>query len=189
MTGRLRAVIFGRQGAGKGTQCALLVAAYGTPHISTGDMLRLAVAEGTEFGRKANEFMAAGNLVPDEVIIGVVAERLAKADVTAHGFLLDGFPRTQAQAAALMDTIGQGGLDVVIDIDVPIPIVTERMKGRGRSDDTDEAIARRLELYERETAPVLAWFESLGKLERLNGVGSEDEVFGRLRTVIEKRLA
>ena len=189
MSRRLRAVIFGRLGAGKGTQCAHLVEAYATPHISTGDMLRAAVAEHTEFGRQANEFMKAGNLVPDPVIIGVVQERLAKPDVANHGFLLDGFPRTQPQAVALIAAIGLDGLDLVIDIDVPIPIVTERMKGRGRSDDTEEAIARRLELYERETEPVLAWFDTQGKLETVDGVGTEDQVFARLRKAIEKRLA
>ena len=188
MNRRLRVVIFGRQGAGKGTQCVRLVEKYGSPHISTGDMLRAAVAEKTEFGRKADEFMSAGELVPDAVIIGVVAERLAKDDVQSAGFLLDGFPRTLPQAEALVKAIGIDSIDAVVDLDVPLPIVTGRMKARGRADDTDEAIARRLNLYELETAPVLEWFATRGKLSRVNGVGEEPEVFDRLVEAIESRL-
>lgn len=185
---RLRALVFGRQGAGKGTQCARLSSKYGVPHISTGDMLRAAVAEGTEFGRKAEEFMSAGNLVPDDVMIGVVRERLAKSDAVERGFLLDGFPRTLAQAEALLESTGDVGLDVVVNIDVPLDVVTERMKGRGRADDTDEAIARRLELYEQETAPVLDLFDDRDLLVTVDGVGSEDEVLERLTKAIDARL-
>jgi adenylate kinase len=186
---RLRAVVFGRQGAGKGTQCVRLAAKYGAPHISTGDMLRVAVSEGTEFGRKANEYMSAGNLVPDEVMIGVVDERLAKPDARDHGFLLDGFPRTRAQAEALVGLTGADGIDVVLNLDVPLDVVTARMKGRGRADDTDEAITRRLELYEQETAPVLRWFDERGLLVNVDGVGTEDEVFARLTSAIDQRTA
>ncbi|MPY92701.1 MAG: adenylate kinase [Acidimicrobiia bacterium] len=188
MAGRLRAVIFGRQGAGKGTQSARLSAHYGAPHISTGDMLRAAVSEGTEFGRKADEYMRGGNLVPDDVMIGVVRERLAKPDAVEGGFLLDGFPRTLGQSEALLDITGDDGIDVVIDLDVPLDVVTARMKGRGRADDTDEAIARRLELYEKETGPVLAWFERRGKLVTVDGVGTEEEVFARLSAAVDRRL-
>jgi adenylate kinase len=152
-------------------------------------MLRAAVAEGTEFGRKAEEFMSAGNLVPDDVMIGVVKERLAKSDAVERGFLLDGFPRTLTQAEALLDSTGDAGLDVVLNIDVPLDVVTERMKGRGRADDTDEAIARRLELYEQETAPVLDLFEDRKLLVTVDGVGSEEEVLERLSKVIDARLS
>jgi adenylate kinase len=151
-------------------------------------MLRAAVAEGTEFGRKADEYMSAGNLVPDDVMIGVVKERLAKPDAIERGYLLDGFPRTRAQAEALLEGTGEDGLDVVINIDVPMDVVTERMKGRGRADDTDEAIARRLELYERETAPVLDLFEDRKLLVTVDGVGSEEEVLDRLTSAIDARL-
>lgn len=188
MAGRLRAVIFGRQGAGKGTQSTRLSDNYGAPHISTGDMLRAAVSEGTEFGRKADEYMSGGNLVPDDVMIGVVRERLAKQDALDRGFLLDGFPRTLGQAEALVDITGPEGIDLVIDLDVPLDVVTARMKGRGRADDTDEAIARRLELYEQETSPVLAWFGERGKLVTVDGVGTEDEVSARLQAAIDARL-
>lgn len=189
MATRLRAVMFGRQGAGKGTQCARLSEAYGTPHISTGDMLRSAVAEGTEFGRKADTYMSAGDLVPDDVMIGVVRERLAKDDVASSGFLLDGFPRTLAQAEALVEIIGLDGLDIVVNLDVPIAEVTARMKGRARADDSDEAIARRLALYEQETSPVLAWFDARGKLVTVDGLGTEDEVFARLTQAVDARLS
>jgi adenylate kinase len=185
---RLHAVLFGRQGAGKGTQCARLAAKYGSPHISTGDMLRAAVVEGTPFGRRADACMQAGELVPDEVMIGVVRERLAKPDTKEHGFLLDGFPRTQVQAEALLTNVGLDRLDVVINLDVPLDVVTARMKSRGRADDTDEAIARRLELYERETAPVLEWFDQRGLLVHVDGVGSEEEVLDRLTAAIDARL-
>jgi adenylate kinase len=152
-------------------------------------MLRAAVGEGTEFGRKAEEFMSAGNLVPDDVMIGVVKERLAKSDAFERGFLLDGFPRTLAQAEALLESTGDAGLDVVLNIDVPLDVVTERMKGRGRADDTDEAIARRLELYEQETAPVLDLFEDRKLLVTVDGVGSEEEVLERLSKAIDARLS
>jgi adenylate kinase len=159
---------------------------YGVPHISTGEMLRAAVEEGTEFGRKADEYMSAGNLVPDDVMIGVIRERLAKPDAVGHGFLLDGFPRTRAQAEELVGITGTSGIDAAINLDVPLDVVTDRMKSRGRADDTDDAIARRLELYERETAPVLEWFDDRGLLVTVDGVGTEDEVFERLLTAIDK---
>jgi adenylate kinase len=184
----LRAVIFGRQGAGKGTQCLRLSEEYGAVHISTGDMLRAAVAEGTEFGRKADDYMSAGNLVPDDVMIGIVRERLAKPDAAAGGFLLDGFPRTRAQAEALLKVAEPEGLNVVLNLDVPLDVVKARMLGRGRKDDTPEAIARRLDLYERETTPVLGWFEDRGLLVTVDGVGTEDEVFARLRKAIDAKV-
>jgi adenylate kinase len=176
-----RLVIFGRQGAGKGTQCARLVDRYGVVHISTGDMLRGAVAAGTELGRKAKAVMDAGELVGDDIINGIVEERLAEPDARSQGYVLDGYPRTTNQAEALLQIVGgPDGLDAVVDLDVPLDIVTARMKSRGREDDTDEAIARRLELYERETRPVLDFFAARDLLVVVDGVGSEDEVSGRL---------
>ncbi len=184
----VRLVIFGRQGAGKGTQCAKLIEQYGAVHISTGDILRAAVAEGTEFGRKANEFMSAGQLVPDEVMIGIVKDRLAKPDVVAAGFLLDGFPRTEAQAQALAETLGTSGLDLAINIEVPLDVVLGRIKGRNRSDDTPDAVDRRLRDYEEKTVPAIRWFATIGKLVEIDGVGTEDEVFARLSEVIDTHL-
>jgi adenylate kinase len=182
-----RLVILGRQGSGKGTQCARLVEHYGMLHISTGDMLRAAVADGTELGKQADAIMKSGGLVPDDIMNGVVAERLAKPDIAEHGVLLDGFPRTVSQAETLERIVGKGGLDAAINLDVPVDVVTERMLGRGRDDDTPEAIARRLELYEEQTAPLIAWFENRNLLVTVDGLGTEDEVFERLRKAIDAR--
>ena len=183
----VRLVILGRQGSGKGTQCARLVEELGPLHISTGDMLRSAVAEGTQLGRRAGALMDAGELVPDDLMIGIVAERLAKPDVAEHGFLLDGFPRTPAQAEALEAILADNGvaLDRAVNIDVPVGEVMQRMLARGRADDTEEAIQRRLDLYESSTAPLVAWFEDRGLLAVVDGLGSEDEVFGRLCDAVQ----
>lgn len=185
MTKRVRLVIFGRQGAGKGTQCALLVQRYGAIHISTGDILRAAVAEGTAFGRQADAYMSAGNLVPDAVMIGIVQDRMAQADVVEHGFLLDGFPRTEAQAQALVERMGPIGIDLALNVDVPLEVVRERIAGRNRADDTAEAVERRLQDYEAKTMPAVRWFATIGKLVEVDGVGSEAQVFERLSEVID----
>jgi adenylate kinase len=127
-----RLVLLGRQGAGKGTQCVRLARHYVIPHISTGDMLRMAVKERTDFGRKAKEYMDAGELLPDDVIVGIVAERLARDDTSNRGYILDGFPRTTGQAQALGDITGAAGqpLDLVIDLEVPEDVVIERISKR-----------------------------------------------------------
>ena len=180
----VRLVIFGRQGAGKGTQSALLSRHYGAPHISTGDMLRAAVANATPIGLEAKSYMDSGRLVPDEVMLGVVEERLAERDVAADGFLLDGFPRTVVQAEALG---GFATIDVAVDLQVPEDVVLERISSRRvckscgriysveappssgwtcdtcggevvqRDDDTPEAVAKRLAAYATETQPAIDW--------------------------------
>ncbi|HEV8297823.1 MAG TPA: adenylate kinase [Acidimicrobiales bacterium] len=183
----MRLVILGRQGSGKGTQSVRLVEHYGVIHVSTGDMLRAAVAEGSDVGRRAQAVMDAGELVSDDIMNAVVAERLAKPDIRSCGVLLDGFPRTPAQADALERIVGRGGLDAAVNLDVPVEVVRERMLSRGRVDDTPEAIERRLELYEQETAPLLDWFEDRGLLTVIDGVGTEDEVFARLVEAIDAR--
>lgn len=177
----VRLVILGRQGSGKGTQCAQLVDHYGIPHISTGDMLREAVAEGTEFGLQAKAIMDRGDLVSDDVIVGVVEERLAKPDAAA-GYLLDGFPRTVGQAEALSAIAPP---TAVVNIDVPEELVLERMLLRGRADDTEEAIRRRLDLYEEQTAPLVAYYDGLGILVTVDGVGEIDEVFARVTKAVD----
>jgi adenylate kinase len=182
-------VLFGRQGAGKGTQAEYLVAHYGAAHISTGDMLRDAVAEGTEFGRKAKEYMDAGNLLPDDIIVGVVEERLGRDDVRAQGFILDGFPRTVPQAEALWEVAGHDAIDLAVDLDVPLDAVEERMLGRGRDDDNTEAIARRLELYEQQTVPAIRWFDEQGVLITVDGQGTPDQVAERLIAAIDAARA
>jgi adenylate kinase len=215
MVAGVRLVILGKQGAGKGTQCGRLSRHYGVPHVSTGDIFRAAVKAGTEFGRKANEYISAGELVPDEVVIGVIRERLLRDDV-ARGFLLDGFPRTVHQAE-VFDGMPEGGcLDLVVDLAAPIDVVLERLAGRRvclgcganyhvsrppwvnwtcdvcggqvvqREDDTKSAIRRRLELYEEQTAPLIRWYEHRGKLERVDGLGRPDEVTQRLIKVIDE---
>lgn len=211
-----RLVMLGRQGAGKGTQCTRLSRHFVVPHISTGDMLRAAVKDGTEFGRKAQEYMSAGNLLPDDIIIGVVDERLTKDDTRNRGYILDGFPRTQEQAQTLAEITADQPLDMVIDLDVPTDIVLERLASRRvcadcganysvqtppkhgwvcdhcggsviqRTDDTEDAIKRRLALYEEETAPLIDWYAARGLLVVVDGFGDTDVVAARLIETIEK---
>ena len=183
----LRLVILGRQGSGKGTQCLRLSELYRTIHISTGDMLRAAVETQTELGKKAKIIMDAGDLVPDEIINGIVAERIEMNDVLESGFILDGYPRTSAQAEALEGELLSSGLslDLALNLEVPVDEVTQRMLDRSRADDTEEAIQRRLEIYENETAPLLEWFEERNNLIVVDGLGTEDVVFSRLQNVID----
>lgn len=210
-----RLVMLGRQGAGKGTQCTRLSRHFVVPHISTGDMLRAAVKEGTAFGRKAQGYMSAGELLPDDIIIGIVEERLLKDDTRNRGFILDGFPRTEEQAESLAQITVDQPLDLVVDLDVPTAVVLGRLASRRvcvdcganystdsrpkhnwscdhcggeviqRNDDTEEAITRRLALYEEETAPLVEWYEKRGLLMVVNGEGEADEVTARLIRAIE----
>ena len=177
-----RIIVLGRQGAGKGTQCARLVDEYGIKHVSTGDMLRAAVAAGTELGQQAEAIMQSGGLVSDEIMNGIVAERLAEADITEHGVLLDGFPRTTVQAETLEKILADQGeeLTAVVNIDVALEEVTARMMERGRDDDTEETIAERLRNYEEQTAPLLDFYAERNKLVVVDGLGEEDEVFARV---------
>ncbi|MCQ3812841.1 MAG: adenylate kinase [Acidimicrobiia bacterium] len=182
----LKMVILGRQGSGKGTQSLLICEAYGAIHVSTGEMLRSAVAQASTLGLQAQQIMESGSLVSDEIMNGLVAERFNHRDITEHGVLLDGFPRTVAQANALESILeGRGqDLDIAINLDVPLDIVTDRMLARSRKDDTPEAIKRRLDLYEKETEPLLDWFTSRNLLHSVDGVGSETEVFARISASI-----
>jgi len=212
-----RLVILGKQGAGKGTQCARLARHFVVPHISTGDMLRAAARSQTEFGRKAKEFMDAGELVPDDVMIGLVKERLEYEDTAVRGFILDGFPRTAAQAGALADLLGERELDLAIDIELPTDEALARLASRAvcnvcgaiysrvkpphvnwtcdhcggevvqREDDQPEAIRRRLALYEEQTAPLIAWYREHDKLVAVDGLGTPDDVFRRLVGALEEK--
>jgi adenylate kinase len=209
--------MLGRQGAGKGTQCTRLSRHYVVPHISTGEMLRAAVKEGTELGRKAAEIMNEGGLVPDDVMIGIVDERLDHDDTTRRGYVLDGFPRTVPQAKALAGITDSRPLNLVIDLDVPQEVVLQRLAGRRvcadcganysldkpprydcvcdncggeveqREDDTPAAIEKRLAEYERETSPLIDWYRDLGLLEVVHGEGSTYDVTQRLFAVVDLR--
>ena len=215
MASGVRLLVLGKQGAGKGTQAVRIARHYGVPHISTGDMFRAAAAAGTSFGLRANEYMTRGELVPDDVVIGVVAERLAKDDAQDRGFVLDGFPRTRVQAEELQRLLGPSGLDAAVDIDVPTDVVIDRISGRRvcstcgatyhvnappktpwvcdkdggdvvqREDDTPEAVTKRLELYEKDTRPLLDFYDGLGLLVTVDGVGDPDHVFDRLVDGVE----
>jgi len=186
--GALRLVILGRQGSGKGTQAIRISETFGCIHISTGDMLRAAVAAGTELGRQADAVMTSGGLVGDDIMNGIVAERLGADDIMTNGVLLDGFPRTSDQADALERICSDQGvaIDLAINLDVPVDVVRERMVARGREDDTPEAIDKRLSLYEEQTAPLLDWFGARDLLATVDGVGSEDEVFERIETAVNR---
>ena len=183
-------VILGRQGSGKGTQSLRLAAQYGCVHLSTGDVLRAAVEEGTDLGQQAAGIMNAGGLVGDDVMIPLVAERVAKPDIISDGVLLDGFPRTADQARGLEVIFAELGqeLTIAINLGVSVEEVTRRMIARGREDDTEEAIARRLTLYEEQTAPLLDWFAERDLLSTVDGLGEEDQVFSRLRDAIDGRM-
>ncbi len=213
-----RLVILGKQGAGKGTQAERLAETYGVPRISTGDMFRAAVKEGSEAGKKARSYMEAGDLVPDDVVVEVVRERLSGDDAQEQGFILDGFPRNVRQAEALDGILGDGGIDLVLELVVPTDVVLERLAGRRvckncgtnysvdrppkndwkcdrcggevveREDDTKAAITRRLDLYERETEPLVAWYMSKDKLAAVDGTGDPEVVTARLQRAVDSRL-
>ncbi len=187
------------------------------PHISTGDMLRAAGREGTQLGLAARAVMDDGGLVGDEVMIGLVDERLQKPDASSRGYILDGFPRTVIQAEALLTFTADRPIHVVIDLDVPREIVLERLSSRRvcrdcgtnytaagvtpsqwicdvcggdvqqRADDTPDAVNRRLDLYETQTAPLIAFFSAIGMMTVVNGVGNPDHVFKRLTDAVEAR--
>jgi adenylate kinase len=182
-------ILLGPPGAGKGTQGHRLSERYNIPEISTGAMLRSAVHKGTPLGREAKSYMDRGALVPDEVMIGIIRERLGQDD-TERGFILDGFPRTVAQAEALsrLSEEQQRPIEHVISIAVPQEELLQRLAGRrqfeGRQDDTDEAIRYRLEVYERETAPLIDYYRRQGLLRCIVGVGTIDEIFQRVAMLL-----
>ena len=210
-------ILLGAPGAGKGTQSKLLQEKLHIPQISTGDMLRAAKQAQTPLGLKAETFMNAGKLVPDEVVIGLIRERLAEPD-TQKGFILDGFPRTVAQAEALGGLLKdlKRSLNGVINLEVPEAELLERLTGRRtcgacgtgyhlrfsppkqaglcdrcgealiqREDDQEATIRRRLKVYHEQTAPLVAYYEREGLLRSFTGVGSTEEVFGRLASIVD----
>ncbi len=210
-----RLIILGRQGAGKGTQCVRLSRHFVVPHISTGDMLRAAVREGTELGRLAKKIMDDGGLVGDVLMIELVRERLFEADARTRGYILDGFPRTPEQADALNGITSELPIDVVLDLNVPREIVLERLSARRvcqdcgtnytssgsdpdpwicevcggdvlqRDDDTPESVNRRLDLYEEQTFPLIEHYTVQRQLAVVNGIGHPGAVFDRLVKAVE----
>ena len=213
-----RLIVLGRQGAGKGTQCARLATHLDVPHISTGDLFRAAIAEGSPLGLQAKEYVDGGLLVPDELVLDLVAAHLGGSDARRSGYLLDGFPRTLAQGQALFEVLGASAADLAVEIDVPTATVLPRLAARRvckdcglvtsapdgvthhlacpecggiaqrRDDDTDEAIARRLALYDEESGPLLLWLTDNGLLTSVDGIGTTDDVFDRVVAAVAPRL-
>ncbi len=213
----MRIVLLGAPGSGKGTQAKKLMADKHIPQVSTGDMLREAVASGTRFGLKAKSIMEAGELVPDDVVLGIISERLSQPDA-ADGFILDGFPRTTQQALDLSELLDQLGtpLDTAVLLDVDFDILMKRLTGRRtcsltgkllnihfssqqeldeclnaggeliqREDDNEETIANRLEVYRKNTEPLIDYYAKRGKLTTINAEGTIDEVYERVLAALD----
>jgi adenylate kinase len=211
----VRLVVLGKQGAGKGTQCVRLSHHYVVPHVSTGDMLRGEVKSRSSLGQRAQELMDKGELIPDDMVMEMVSGRLSERDTRGRGFVLDGCPRTTGQAESLQKILDPFNLDLVIDLQVPTSLVLKRLASRRvcvdcganystaapplvnwtcdvcggevvqREDDTEEAIMRRLSLYEEETAPLLHWYKQRALLAEINGTGSPDAVTRRVVGAID----
>jgi adenylate kinase len=214
----VRLVLLGKPGAGKGTQAALLSAHYGVEHLSTGDVFRAAVAQGTPTGLEVKHFLDTGELVPDEIVIRVVDEHFVAGGPLEDGFILDGFPRTLVQAEELERVLENHPLDLVLDIEVPTETILDRIAGRRvcascgasyhlsnrprvdwtcdvcggevvqRDDDTEAAVANRLEVYARQTVPIIDFYVKLGKLVVVDGDGESREVQERLIKEIDARF-
>ncbi|MDH5822939.1 adenylate kinase [Luteimonas sp. RD2P54] len=185
----MRLVLLGAPGSGKGTQAARLKDALKVPHISTGDLLRAEVAAGTPLGLQAKEVMARGDLVSDQILLGMLEERFSRDDTRA-GFILDGYPRNLAQAAALdalLQRLGQP-FDAAVQLAVDNELLIERLAGRaqaeGRADDQPDSVRKRLQVYDEQTAPVIEFYREHGQLTVVDGVGSLDEVFERILAAI-----
>ena len=213
----IRIVLLGKQGAGKGTQAIKLSRHYHVPHISTGDMFRTEARSGSELGRELKQYMDAGELVPDDAVIKVVEKRLNTGAAKDRGFILDGFPRTNFQAKALEEVLDHlGGLDAVVNLVVSTDIVVQRLGGRRvctncganyqvgtmpessvcqncggeivqRDDDTPDAIRRRLDLYEEQTAPLIEFYRERGLLIEIDGVGDQQEILDRIIRALDSR--
>jgi adenylate kinase len=187
----LNVLLLGVQGSGKGTQAKRIAAEYGIPHIATGDMLRNEIAAGTPLGVEVKSMLESGDLVPDATMIELIRARLDQAE-TEDGFVLDGFPRTMAQAEALDAMLAEIGrpLTIVLELQVPDEVAVARMRKRaaeeGRTDDNDSAIARRLELYHQETAPIVSHYRAAGNLVGIHGNRPVNEVFAEIQEALEQ---
>ncbi|WP_305804164.1 adenylate kinase [Stenotrophomonas sp. YIM B06876] len=187
----MRLVLLGPPGSGKGTQASRLKEELQIPHISTGDLLRAEVAAGTPLGVQAKEVMARGDLVSDDILLGMLESRLGRADV-ANGFILDGYPRNVAQANALDGLLAKIGqpLDAVVQLDVATELLVERIAGRaqaeGREDDNPESVRKRLQVYNDSTAPVIGFYAGRGTLAKVDGVGSLEAVLARILAALKR---
>ncbi len=182
----MRIVLLGPPGCGKGTQAERLCAREGIVHLSTGDLLRAAVRAGTPLGLRAKPIMDAGRLVPDDLVIALVAERIA-APEASRGFLLDGFPRTVPQADALDRSLGKPGLDVVVYYALDDETIVRRSLSRGRADDTEPVIRERLRVYRAQTEPLIARYRAQGLLESVAAAGTVEEVEAATREAVDRR--
>lgn len=212
-------VVLGRQGAGKGTQCARLAQVLAIPHVSTGDLFRAEMSAATPLGQRVGHYVDRGELVPDEIVLDLVASRLGNSEARGRGYLLDGFPRTLDQGQALFEVLGASAADIAIEIHVPAHVALPRLAARRvcevcgvstiaqagdgqmgvctacggrisrRPDDTDEAIARRLAAYDAESAGLLVWFDSQGLLVTVDGTGHPDHVHRQVLEGARSRLA
>jgi adenylate kinase len=209
-------VLLGKQGAGKGTQAGRLADNYGVVHLSTGEIFRAQATLGTAFGLEAKRYMDSGELVPDEIVVGVIEESMVSGGPLGGGFVLDGFPRTLHQARELDRVIAGAPLHLVIDLDVPRELVLERLSARRvcrdcgtnyvargrerqpwicdvcggdvmhRDDDTPDAINHRLDLYEQQTEPLIEFYGETGRLSVVDGCATPDEVFARMTDAVDK---
>jgi adenylate kinase len=212
-----RLIVLGRQGAGKGTQCVRLAERLGVAHVSTGDLFRTEISSGTALGRELQRYVVAGDLVPDAVVLDVVASKLGDTPSRAAGYLLDGFPRTLAQGQALFETLGADAADLAVELEVPRHVVARRLAlrrvcvdcgavtavpdetdtlpcrrcggaVRRRADDHPDVIEHRLSLYEEEAAPLLVWLDQQGLLVTVDGLGEPDDVHQRLFDAVAQRI-
>lgn len=186
-------ILMGPPGCGKGTQAQRLQDKYGMIQLSTGDMLRAAVAAGTETGLKAKAIMDRGDLVPDDVVVGIIVDRIQDADVQENGFILDGFPRTVAQAEKLDEVLNekQIGIDHIIEMKVDEAALFDRIEkraaeteGGARADDNAETLKKRIVVYREQTAPILPYYEGAGRLEAIDGMASIDDVTTQLEAIL-----
>ncbi|WP_375579390.1 adenylate kinase [Marivirga tractuosa] len=189
----LNIILFGPPGAGKGTQSEKIIDKYKLTHIATGDLFRKHLGEGTDLGKLAQKYMDEGNLVPDEVVIGMVDEKIKETQDSSSGYIFDGFPRTVPQAKALDTLLEEKGEKIagMIALDVPEEELKKRIKERGktsgRTDDQDEAkIENRIKVYQEETLPVANYYDGEGKFVKIHGVGTIDEIFGKISSEIDK---
>lgn len=179
----MRLLFIGPPGAGKGTQAERVADRLGIPHVSTGEMFRHHVGEGTDLGRQVKAIMDAGDYVPDSITVAMLEERISRPDAR-DGFILDGFPRTPAQVSSLDDLIGADGLDRVVLFQVDEDALTERMLARGRDDDTEDTIRNRFKLYQDQTEPLIEVYRERGVVVEVDGMGEIEEVTERVLAAV-----